>query len=417
MLIVSILTCLSPLLADFWIQNNQLSSKTVTQALIIMSVTVAIQFSSSFYVGGLLGLQKQVALNTINIIFSTLRIGGAVYVIAYVSAQIQAFLLWQCFVTILQAIALIYAVRRSLPAAAEKGRFQKETFYKVWKFAAGMTGITIVTLILTATDKVILSRMLTLKEFGYYTLAGGISGVALGMPLSSINNAVYPRLSKYVSLDDTAALTEFYHRSCQLMSVVLISVAVILILFSFEILLMWTGKKEIADNTYLIMSLLTIGTLLNSLMWLPYHLQLAYGWTSLSFKLNVAAVLFLVPCMIASVYFYGVIGGVVCWIILNGFYILIGIQIMHRRLLKNEMLKWYFADLFLPFSGAIIVAGIAARFFVFSQIRFYIAVELAVISGLTLFSSAIFTKASRDLIRHWTENLIGYLPFGKQFKI
>ncbi|MDQ3181852.1 MAG: oligosaccharide flippase family protein, partial [Acidobacteriota bacterium] len=277
---IALLLCaLAPLIARFWVQPKDLSVEVVTQAFIILGVNIAIQFSVNFYIGGLMGLQKQLLLSLINLICGTLRAVGAFFVLAFVSPTIQSFLLWQGLVVVLQIILMAFALKRSLPSAPEKGHFQKNLFNKIWRFAAGVTGTSISHLILTQTDKIILSRMISLETFGYYTLAITISGLTTSLAATSIYHAVYPRFSQLVSLGDETALREFYHHSCQIVSVFLFPPTIILALFSYDILLIWIGKEEIAVNTYLLLSLIAIGHGLNSLVYLPHSLQLAHGWT------------------------------------------------------------------------------------------------------------------------------------------
>ena len=45
-------------------------------------------------------------------------------------------------------------------------------------------------------------------------------------------------------------------------------------------------------------SLLALGNLLNGLMHLPYYAQLAHGWTGLSIRINIVAVLIIVPAIL-----------------------------------------------------------------------------------------------------------------------
>ena len=354
-----LLAAASPIIAAYWVQPEELTVAVITQSLLIMSFNIAVQFSSSFYVGGLLGLQKQFHLNIINIVCSTLRSAGAFVVVAFVSPTIQAFLLWQGFVAVIQLVSVSQLLRYSLPSAPEKGVFRKEILRKVWRFAVGMTGITIVSLILSQTDKVVLSRMISLKSFGYYNLAITISGQAVVTIISSITNSVYPKFSGFVSVGDEVSLLEFYHRSCQLASAFLMPTVAVIAVFSRQLLLIWTHEENTADNTHLLLSIVVVSLGLNGLMWLPYHLQLAYGWTKLNFYFNLSAIVILVPLMIAGVLKYGAVGGAASFGILNISYILISIQIMHRRILKGAQWKWYLQDILLPFvvSAAVVFAG------------------------------------------------------------
>ncbi len=396
-LIALFLSAISPLIARYWLHPQDLPIQTITTALMIMGINVAIQFSTSFYMGGLLGLQKQLLLNIINAVCGTLRSVGAFAILIFVSSTIEAFLLWQTVIALLQFILIASALNRSLPAAPRKANFDKDVLQNIWRYAAGLTGISVVSLILTQTDKVILSRMLELKTFGYYTLAITISNMAIVTVVGAINNATYPKFSGYVSVNDENSLRDFYHRSCQIMSVLLIPIVVILSLFSYETLIVWTNDQEIALNTHLVLSLLAIGTGLNGLMWLPYHLQLAYGWTKLPLYINIGAVCILIPLIIFGTYYHGIIGAASAWIFLNGSYILVTIQIMHRRLLKEEKLKWYFEDLLLPGCVSLFVGGLGRLFIDFGQNRYEILVRLAAISFATFSVTILSTKTSREI--------------------
>lgn len=397
---IGLLLCLlSPLIAYYWVQPGNLPVETITQAFVIMSVSIAIQFSANFYVGGLMGLQKQVLLNVINIVFGSLRSIGSLVVLAFYSPTLQAFLLWQCLVALTQIVTLNVVFNFSLPAAAGKGRFQKHLLDKVRRFAAGLTGISVGSLILMQTDKIVLSRMLSLENFGYYTLAITVSSMALNTIASSITHAVQPRFAQFISVGDEDALRRFYHRSCQTASAFLFPVIMILSLFSYQILMVWTGKERIAENTYLLLSLLAVGTGLNCLMWLPYSLQLAHNWTKLAFYVNILMICLLIPLIIVGAYRYGAVGGAIAWIALNVLYNLITVQFMHRRILKGEKLRWYLEDLALPFFVALTVSLAGKMLFPANQTRIVTVVALAAISISTFILTALSTKAVRDYLK------------------
>lgn len=353
-----ILLAASPLIAYYWVQPGSLSQTSVLQCLLIMSVSTAVQFPVGLYTGGLMGLQRQAAVNIINSVFLTARAVGAVCVLVFVSQTLQAFLLWQVVVGALQTLTTAFYLRLNLPKISSAGRFQSALLRQVLRFASGLTAIGIVAMILTQADKVILSRMLTLEFFGYYTLATTIPTMGLGVIMSAINNAVYPEFSRLAALDDETALCRLYHYSCQLMSVLIIPTAMLLAVFAPEILRLWTHNEAIVANASILLSLSAIGTAGKGLLWLPYHLQLAYGWTKLSFYANLVGVLVLIPLMVVGVIYYGAIGGAAAWVVLHIGHILFTMNFMHRRLLKGELLKWYFRDVGLPLIAALTVGGL-----------------------------------------------------------
>lgn len=342
------LTALAPLIAQHWIKAQGIPVRTIEQALMIMGLVVAFQWPASLYDGGLMGLQRQVLLNEVRGVMATIQHGGAVLVLWLISPTIIAYFTWQIFISMIQTLLLAYAVWKSLPVTHKKSLFQKYLLKKNWRFAAGMTGISIMATILTQTDKIVLSKMLTLTLFGYYTLAFNLAN-ALSLLVNPVFSALFPKISQLIAENNNENIvSEYYHKGCQLVSIIVLPVAGVLALFSYEVLLLWVRDPVIAQNTYLLLSLLVIGSTFNAFMTMPFTLQLAYGWTKLSFLKNVIAVIVLVPLLIWLASRYGAVGAAFVWIILNAGYFLLEIPIMHRRLLKPEMWRWYFQDVGMP---------------------------------------------------------------------
>ena len=104
----------------------------------------------------------------------------------------------------------------------------------------------------------------------------------------------------------------------------------------------------VVRNTHMLLSLLVIGSMINALMILPLTIMLSYGWTRLVLIQNGISVVLLIPLMLWLVNLYGAVGAAIVWIILNTCYIFILIPIMHRRVLKSEMWKWYSIDFLFP---------------------------------------------------------------------
>jgi len=339
---------LAPTIAHDWVKAQGIPVKTIEQALMIMGLVVAFQWPASLYDGGLIGLQHQVLLNSVRSVMATIQHGGAVLVLWLLSPTILAYFTWQIIISIIQTLFLAYSVWKSLPVTHRKSMFQKYLLRKNWRFATGMMSISIVTIILTQADKIILSKLLTLTLFGYYMLAFNLA-TSLSMLVSPIFSALFPKISQLtVEKDNEIIISEYYHKGCQLVSVIVLPVASVLAFFSLQLLQLWIRDPVIAQNTHLLLSLLVVGSTFNALMTLPFTLQLAYGWTRLTFLKNLIAVIVLIPLLIWLVSRYGAIGAAFVWIILNISYFLIEIPIMHRRLLKTEMWRWYFQDVGLP---------------------------------------------------------------------
>ena len=338
---------LAPLIAKYWINSTTVSNEIIEQALLIMGMLLAFQWPRAIYTGGLKGLQRQVLYNIIRTSSMLARHVGAVLVLLFISPSILSFFLWQSFVALLTTIVLAIWLWKSLPKSKNRSRFDKKLFVKNRKFVSGVMGISLATTLLTQSDKIILSNMLTLEMFGYYMLAFTIANVLIRL-VSPIHTALFPRLSQLVVRENQADISDLYHKGCQLASITILPIAITLVCFSEEIISIWIEDPVVVNNTYMLLSLLTIGTTIKAFMTLPYTLQLAYGWTKLTFYKDIFALIFLIPLMLWMVPIYQGIGAAWVLIALNLGLLIIEVLIMHQRLLKGEMNRWYSQDVFIP---------------------------------------------------------------------
>jgi O-antigen/teichoic acid export membrane protein len=343
-------------LSTHWLQAEKLPVETVAQAIAIIGFVVALRFVESLYRGAILGLQKQVWLSTVGAALATLRWGGAALVLMWASPDIEAFFIWQGLVSVLTISIFCLVVHRHMPKTDAVARFSWIQLNSIRRFAAGMMATTLLSLLLMQIDKIILSHMLNLEMFGYYTLAGTVAAVLYQLT-GPITQAYYPRFTELLTTGDTAALINIYHQGAQLVSVMIVPVALMLAFFAENILLLWTGNAVLAQNAAPLLALLVLGTMLNGLMHIPYMLTLAYAWPGFGVRQNVVAVILLVPAILWATPRYGAIGAAWIWFILNAGYVLLGMHYLHRHLLKHEKWHWYFRDIGLP---AWVVVPVAA---------------------------------------------------------
>jgi O-antigen/teichoic acid export membrane protein len=386
LLISVIVIALSPFIAYRWVNAENLSPKTVQTAIMIMGLAVAFQWPMSLYSGGLMGLQRQVLLNFINVVMATFRGLGAVLILWLVSPTVEAFFLWQIVVSVLNIGLIVFFLWRSLPHAASPPRFRRDLLLNIWRFAASLTGITVLGTISSQLDKIILSRMLSLEMFGYYALAGVVAG-NLGRFISPVFSATYPRLTNLVALGKKEEITRMYHKSAQLVSVLVLPAALVVALFSQEILLLWTQSPVTVGQTHVLVSILAMGTALHGLTYIPYALQLASGWTRLALLVDVVTVLLLVPLMIVLTKWFGAVGAVSAWVSVVVGRFFISIPIMHRRLLPTEMWRWYLKDVGRPMLAAFVVAVIGRFVIKPDWSPLLLIVGLVLVSGATLLAA------------------------------
>jgi O-antigen/teichoic acid export membrane protein len=345
----------APLLTTQWLKVDTLNVEAVQSAVTSMAVLIVLQWPLTLYEGGLLGLQRHVLLNTLSVAMTALRTIGAVLFLWLVSPTIVNFFLWQIVASLVHVALITMLFWRNLPPLARAPRLDVRLARRVWQFAAGMTGNTLAWFILSQLDKIILSGAISLEAFGYYTLASSMANSLRLMVASPIFNAIYPRFSALAAVADARQLRSFYHLGAQLIAVLIFPLAAVLGIFSYEITLMWIGMPLAAQSMAPLAGALIIGTSLSALEAVPYALGLAHGWTSLGLLINVGSILIYVPTVLLMVKEFGAIGAAVSWAAVGAIRILLLVPLTHRRLLKGEALRWFWADNCAPLLGAVTV--------------------------------------------------------------
>ncbi|NOT13876.1 MAG: oligosaccharide flippase family protein [Methylococcaceae bacterium] len=405
LLIVSGIWLAAPLISSQWLKVEKLPMETVNHAIVVMGFVMSTRLWEEVYRGAIRGMQQQVWLNITQATLTTLRWVGVLAVLAWISPTVQAFFLWQGLTSVISVIIYASKTYLWLPSSQRRGKFSLDAIKGVGRFAGGIATITLLALLLTQVDKVLLSGLLSLEQFGYYTLASVVAG-GLAQFITPMNAAIYPRFTELVTKHDSVALIKTYHDSCQLMSAVIVPPALVLAAFAKPVLLLWTGDHTLTNAASPILNLLVMGTLFNGFMNVPYMLQLAHGWTGFAVRTNVVAVAIIIPAILWAVPRYGAIGAAWIWVALNASYVLIGIHFMYYRLIPDQKWRWYRESVARPLIAGSIVAFGLAFILPVSQKRLDCIFTLLLASICVAASVAIVMPSLRQRIIYYTKEFL-----------
>ena len=359
--IAILILLLAPLIAEYWLQSKQLSELTISHSLMLMGLVIACRWPVGLYQGALIGAQRLTVSSGINMIMVTIGAVGAISILAFLSPTIEAFFIWQACVGIVYAITMRSATWRIIGKIPHL-KFDIEKLKSVWRFTAGMSGIGLTALAFTQLDKIILSKILGLDEFGIYMLATVVVS-SLYILINPVFNVIYPRMSALVVTGDTEKLTELYRLGARLLASLLYPAAMMLVVFAEDLVYLWTGNPTLASKVAPIISLLAIGSALHGVMYFPYALQLAYGRTSLALRINIVLMIILTPLLVFLAFRYGVVGGAMAWLLLHVFNVLLATWMTHRHFLIGVGGRWLIHDIGLPMILLVLV-GASAHFMV-----------------------------------------------------
>jgi O-antigen/teichoic acid export membrane protein len=404
--LASIIWIFAPFIAERWLRASTLAPHEIATAIRLMGIAIAFQLPSGLYNGGLLGLQKQVLTNSLGIAWGVFRGLGAVLVLWLFSPTIFAFAFWQLISNAVYCFAVRLSLWRALPSADPRPRFKWQVFRDTWRYAASMAGMIVLSSILMQTDKLAVSKMMSLEMLGYYTLAGTLALVPL-MLASPIGVAIFPRLTGLVSMGDKDTLKQLYHRACGLVSVVVLPGALTLAMYAGNFIFAWTGSTVAPQKAGIVASLLLVGQIMQAITVVPYYLALAHGQTKLILQVQIVSVVLITPLLIFLIMKFGVVGGGISWLVMNLCTLPPYMYFLHRRFLPGELSKWCLRDVGIPLLAALPIILLSRWLLPLPSSRLMIIVLIALVWGVSAIAAAFtIPELRREFIKK-TRALLG----------
>jgi O-antigen/teichoic acid export membrane protein len=383
-------------IASRWLTTEVVAVEDRILSVQLMGVAVAAQLPLALYSSGLLGLQNHVPLTVIMVISTLLRLGGGAIVLA-VAPSLPLFFLWVAPVSVLQVAITGWLFRRSLGAARATGVAPRATLNSTLTFGAHMTLLSVLAVLLSNQDKLVLTKVVDLDSFGVYliaaTLATGLAGIAW-----PVTNAAFPRLTELLTLGDDEELRRTYHRVTQLIAVIVLPIATALALLPREVLFLWTREEAVAREGTWVLALLAAGTAINALYHVPYFLQIAARWTSLALSLIGAGIALGLPATIILTGRFGIGGAALVWLAVNVLFITFGVIRTHRVLLRGEMVRWY-GDILRPALVSTIILGAVRMFLPYGASPGVTVVGITAGLVLAFAASALVSPVAHEFFR------------------
>lgn len=331
--------------SKYWFTFYSTKNIDIISIMLLMSCTLFFQFPNVLYFNGLIGLQNHRLMNILQISGNTLRYGMGSLILFFHNDLIWFFSV-QTVVAILQTFTTRYFLRKGINyTSMYKPVFNLDLLRQSAKFSRGMALTSIAAVLISNVDRIAISKILPASELGKYAVAFTATGL-LQLGIQPFYRAFFPRYSELYSSGDHEKLKDEYFFSNKLIAIIIITLGIICFFFAEEIFLSWMNINDLKiTKTF---RLLILGILCSGLGWLPAAMQQAQGWTSLHVKMIFGSILIGFPLMIFAVHLFGIMGGTLVWLIHGISDITIGLWLMHRRILKGELARWYRTVVFPP---------------------------------------------------------------------
>lgn len=336
-----------------WLKPQTLDQATVLAAIRAIGVYVAFRWPIAFYIGVLNGIQRMDVLNLVKAGAATVRIGvGIAVIIAWPS--IVLFLAWFAASGLLELLAFGIATHRLVPELKPTLRISWPAIRSVWRFSATMAAIALLSMLLSQLDRILVSKLLSLQAFGYYSLAY-TAGIAISLLQVSINNAALPAFAEAAS-HGTGELRMRYAKVSELTSFAVALPCFLLVFFGTDILRVWVNE-DAAQGAGLPLALLSLGFFINAAMSNAYLSAVATRNAAIPAVVNAVGAVLYAPALYALTRGFGTVGAAAGWALLNLYYSLTLLPAIHRRVLDEPLFPWLWHGLAAPAATALVAVG------------------------------------------------------------
>lgn len=365
-LCVTILYFLSDVIAYKWLNLNNFNPDRVSYFIKIISFGIGFQMLLRFYMGGLLGLEKQIKANIYQISWGIVRNGLVVVVILFVP-RLEVFFIWQTLSTVTFAIVLKFTLNKSLTGSYVfdlMPRIEKVVLKNIWRFAGGMLLISLVASLNSQMDKLAISKLLSVESLGYYTLAVSLS-MGIFIIVSPISVALLPRFTALYSKGKSMEASLLFSKINIYVVIIVFSIMANMSFFAKELIWIWTGKIELAEKTDRLMPIVALGYSMLALQIIPFNIAIANGSTKLNNLLGIISLFVTLPGYWLATKYYESIGAASVFCTVQILITLIYIYFIKKKFLREVQLKTlYFRQMLFPF---LISMAIACGFYLISM--------------------------------------------------
>ena len=343
-------------IARKWLNFRQLAIEDVTGALMLMGITVAMRWVCGIYRSAIWGFERQVWLNGFGAAIATLRFVTIIPVFIYVGTGPLVFFSYQLAVSTLELACLAFKSYRSMPQVSERIEWSLAPLRGVMAFSLTIAFTSSVWVMVTQIDKLVLSKVLALEQFGFFAL-GVLVASTVNLVGAPVSQALLPRLSKLAAEQDDQGLINLYRRATQWVCCAAAPITLGFALFAEPALWIWTGDRGTAHNVAPIVQLYAVGNGLLAIAAFQYYLQYAKGDLRLHLIGNIVFAVILVPVLIWAATRYGGVGAGWVWVGQCSFFAAAWTWLVHRRFAPGMHWRWLASDV-LPIWLAVGSVGI-----------------------------------------------------------
>jgi O-antigen/teichoic acid export membrane protein len=246
-IILIILVFASFVIVPVWLSSQDFPKSELTAIFLLIATVIFVQWPISLYNSGLFGLDKQVIANLYATIFSILKTLGAFVCLVIFGKTIYVFLIWLLGINLLYTLTLWVHFRKLLPRNEAPIIVGWQQLSEIKKMTLGFSVLGILVFVMTDVDKMIISKLLTLSQYGLYSFIFVIV-TSYQLVSTTLKNAFFPDIAKDVLVHKPFSKFSRFNFYSKFFNFIFLPTSIFLFVFSKEILAVWSGDTSLSNT-------------------------------------------------------------------------------------------------------------------------------------------------------------------------
>jgi len=332
-------------IASSWLNIHTIPLVEVEFTLSLMFVVISLQWFLTLYRSVLNGLELQVWLNKLVIVTSTVRYPVSLVLIYFLELGLVSFVIVQLLCSIFELVLVAFKVSKYklMQIPNHKAVFSKMSLVAIAPFALRIGLSTGVWLFVSQFDRLILSNVMLIGEYGYFTLVMVVVSCITRLT-SPVSVALLPRFSSLVAAGSLSDFVQLYRKSTRLLVAFICFLVAFLVYWSEDVLMVWTSSEDVVSWSRNVLPPYVIGTGVMGILAFQYYMQFAFGNLKYHVYLNIVLLLICVPGVAFSALHYGAVGTAYFWLMLQLSVFFVWPAFIHGKFVPGLHLKWLFID-------------------------------------------------------------------------
>jgi O-antigen/teichoic acid export membrane protein len=338
LLLVGVIWVTAPLLVTHWVNLKSLDPDTAATLLRILSATALVALPKTLYTSVFRGRQIMALNNAIDVGTSAAQQAG-ILLLLLAGGRVYAVAGWIATSAILGILVYILVAARLVGLDTLRPIFSFDVLRRTIGFTGHMMVVSVLSLVHSQTAQVIVSKLLPIAEFGFYGFAASTVNRA-SFVTNAVSQAAFPSLASLFTAGDRPELLRQYRK---LQDLVCYGTLPLFTGICFAAVPVYTYvfNAGVAQRLLLPTAFLALGTWMNATIGIPYVLSLAMGKPQIAARLNIYALIVVLPATALLIFRFGIAGAALSLVAYHLFAYAYFVPTVCRDCLQSPTATWY----------------------------------------------------------------------------